>query len=308
MTNFTLRQLELFTALPNFSTLSAAAASLYISESALSSAITALEQAMDEQLCVRRRARGLQLTPAGRLLADRAQALLRDASELVSELAGLEGKLKGPVNIGSFTGLADTIFPPVLEGFPLRHPEVTLGVTVGSNEELVELLAAGLLDFAFLYDVYLPPGLTRQAVYTTEVVAIFPKDHPLACLRTVDLADLALEPLVLLDYAPSVNRVREMFIARGLVPRLQVTVPTIELVRSLVGRGLGYGLLMSRPNPPMQSAEGLPLASRRLSPRQGQTTVSVFWPEQMSLSRRAKAVVDYVVEILGETRDGGLPD
>lgn len=65
MADSTLRRLELFAALPNHATLSAAAASLHISESALSQAITGLEKSEGEQLCVRRKAHGLQLTPAG---------------------------------------------------------------------------------------------------------------------------------------------------------------------------------------------------------------------------------------------------
>ena len=76
MADFTLRQLQLFSALPEHPTLSAAAAALHISESALSHAITELEKVVGEQLCVRRKARGLQLTPAGQFFAERARALV----------------------------------------------------------------------------------------------------------------------------------------------------------------------------------------------------------------------------------------
>ena len=72
MPKFTFRQLELFAALPEHTTLGSAAQQLHISESALSRAISRLEAALGEQLCIRRKARGMHLTPTGRHFAKRA--------------------------------------------------------------------------------------------------------------------------------------------------------------------------------------------------------------------------------------------
>jgi DNA-binding transcriptional LysR family regulator len=290
---FTLRQLELFAALPEFPTLSAAASSLHISESALSHAITELEKAVGEQLCVRRKARGLQLTPAGQFFAQRARGLLNDAGELVSELSGLQGRLRGPVKLGCYTGLATNVLPPVLEGFPTEHPDVNIGVTVGTDDELLPALHAGLLDVAIVYNMLLPPGLQQQTIYETEVMAILPQDHPLAAEEAVDLADLAPEPLIMLESTPSTANTHRMFNERGLTPRLLTALPVIELVRALVGRGLGYSLLMSRPNSTDMTSEGRRIAFRPLKPRAGLTTVVAVWPEQMKLTPRAKALINY---------------
>lgn len=290
---FTLRQLELFAALPDFATLSAAASSLHISDSALSHAITELEKAVGEQLCVRRKARGLQLTPAGQFFATRARSLLNDAGELLSDLSALEGRLRGPVKLGCYTGLATNILPPVLEGFPAKHPEVSISLTVGTADELLSALHAGLLDFAFVYDMMLPPGFRHRVIYETEVLAVLPQSHPLAEEEAVDLADLASEPLILLDSTPSTANTYRMFRERGLVPELLTAVPVIELVRALVGRSLGYSLLMSRPNSTEMTSEGRRIVTRPLKPRAGMTTVAAIWPEQMNLTPRASAVIDY---------------
>ncbi|NKX50665.1 LysR family transcriptional regulator, partial [Arthrobacter deserti] len=134
MAEFTLRLLVLFAALAGHPTLSAAAAALHISEPALSQAISGLEKSVGEQLCVRRKAKGLQLTPAGQFFAVRARRLLREAAELSSDLAGPDGRLRGPDKLGCYTGLASNVLPPVLEGFPALHPEVTLGIEVGSQD------------------------------------------------------------------------------------------------------------------------------------------------------------------------------
>ncbi|MFD1212822.1 LysR substrate-binding domain-containing protein [Arthrobacter sp. GCM10027362] len=293
MAEFTLRQLELFAALPDYSTLSAAAAALHISEPALSQSITALEKSVGEQLCVRRKAKGLQLTPAGQFFAARARRLLKDAGELGSELAGINGRLKGPVRLGCYTGLATNVLPPVLEGFPALHPGVTLGIEVGSQDELLAALDTGRLDAAIVYGLQLPPGLQYRTIYDTEVVAILAADHRLAGEAAVDLAELAPEPLIMLESTPSTANTRLMFAERGLRPNLLMSVPVIELVRALVGRGLGYSLLMSRPNSQDTTTEGRRVVARPLAPRSGITAVQAVWPEAVLPSPRTAAVLDY---------------
>ncbi|MET1086105.1 MAG: LysR family transcriptional regulator, partial [Arthrobacter sp.] len=116
MPKFTFRQLELFAGLPEHTTLGSAAQQLHISESALSHAISELEAALGEQLCIRRKARGMHLTPTGRHFAKRARELLREASALADGLGELRGELKGPVSLGCYTGLASNVLPAVLEG------------------------------------------------------------------------------------------------------------------------------------------------------------------------------------------------
>ncbi len=284
MPGFTLRQLELFAALPKYRTLSAAAAELHISESALSHAVSELERAVGEQLCVRRKARGLQLTPAGQFFAERARALVHDADELISQLAAERGELIGPVKIGCYTGFASTVLPPVLDGFARAHPKVEIGISIGTDDELLPALSAGLLDVAIVYDMFLPEGLDRRAIYDTEVLAVLPADHALAEEESVSLADLESEPFIMLDTAPSAANTRRMFADRGLEPNLRVAVPTLELVRVLVGRGLGYSLLMWRPNYSMTTLEGRQVVMRPLRPQLGATSVVAVWPEHMVLS------------------------
>ncbi|POH61153.1 LysR family transcriptional regulator [Arthrobacter glacialis] len=296
MSKFTLRQLELFVALADFSTLSDAAASLHFSESALSQAITRLERAVGEQLCIRRKARGLKLTPAGEYFAVRARALLTEAEDLVAEMSGAAGQLKGPVKLGCFASFAASVLPAILGGFPKLHPGVDVEVVVGTHDELLPALENGRLDLAIVYDMQLPLGLQRQTIYETELQAVLPVDHPLTRQETVDLPELAQEPLIMYDSSPSTANTHRVFADRGLRPTIVAHMPQIILVQALVGRGLGYGLLMSRPNWSPISMEGLPVAVRPLSPPVSQTTMSAIWLEGSRLSPRAQALLDFTVE------------
>lgn len=293
-----LRQLELFAALPDFSTLSAAAAHLHISESALSQAITALEKAVGEQLCVRRKARGLTLTPTGQRFAENARRIVTDTRELVRG-AGRDGELRGPVKLGCYSSFATNVVPELLEGFPKRHPGVQLEIMVGTNEELLSGLEAGRLDVALVFDVSLPVGYRRRRIYATRLEVHLHPDHPLASAPAVDLAQLADEPFILYDATPGTRNVTDAFSARGLEPRIEARVPQISLVEALVGRGVGYGLLMSRPNTLPMSTEGRPVVIRPLDPPVTVSHVVGIWPADMSLTPRASALLDFAVEKLG---------
>ncbi|WP_138415140.1 LysR family transcriptional regulator [Sinomonas gamaensis] len=303
MADITLRQLELFTALVDVSTLSEAAERLHISESALSQAITALERAVGEQLCVRRKGRGLQLTPAGQHFASRSLGILRSARDLV--LAPRHGEaLRGPVNLGCFASFATSVIPEILDRFPQRHPGVTVDVTVGTHDDFLPALESGRLDVAIVYDMLLPVGYAQREIYATELEAVLHPDHPLAQDDAVDLAELADEPLIMYESSPSTMNTHEAFASRGLRPRVVASVPQVILVQALVGRGVGYGLLMSRPNSAPVSVEGLPLAVRPLRPPATRTHVVAIWPEDMTLTPRAAALVDFAVEALGDRHAG----
>lgn len=304
MPKFTFRQLELFAALPEHTTLGSAAQQLHISESALSHAISELEAAVGEQLCIRRKARGVHLTPTGRHFAKRAGELLREASALADGLGELRGELKGPVSLGCYTGLASNVLPAVLEGMASLHPKVEISVTVGDQSELLPALEAGTLDTAIVYDIGLPADVERRIIYRTEVMAVLAASDSLGQEGDVDLVDLAIKPLIMLNTAPSTEYTQLMFAQRGLKPNVGAVVPQIDLVRAMVGRGLGYSLLMSRPNQIPVSSEGKELVTRHLRPRAGQTSVVAVWPKEVKLTARALAVVQYAVEVLDAIEPG----
>lgn len=298
MAEVSLRQLELFAALPNFSTLSAAAAHLHISESALSQAISALERTVGEQLCVRRKARGLTLTPTGQEFAKRARQIVNDTQELVFE-ARQGQDLQGPVKMGCFSSFAINVVPELLDDFPKRHPGVTVEIMVGTNEELLVALESGRLDMALVYDVSLPVGYQRRNIYATELEVHLPSKHPLAAASAVDVMDLADEPLIQYDATPGAINNTDAFTTRGLEPRIAARVTQISLVDALVGRGMGYGLLMSRPNSRQSSIEGRSVVVRPLDPPVTVSHVVGIWPEDMNLTPRASALLDFAVERFG---------
>lgn len=298
MVNVSLRQLELFAALPNYDTLSEAAAHLHVSESALSQSITALERSVGQQLCVRRKARGLTLTPTGQEFARRARRIIDETQELILD-AQRGQELRGPVKFGCFSSFATNVAPGLLDGFPTRHPEVDVEVMVGTTEELLSALEAGRLDVALVYNVSLPAEYHRRMIYSTELEVHLHPDHQLAKSEAVDLAELADEPLVQYDATPGTVNVLDAFSARGLEPTIEAKITQIGLVTALVSRNMGYSLLMSRPNQQLTSTQGRSVVTRPLDPPVTVTHVVGIWPHDMSLTPRASALLDFAIELFG---------
>ena len=92
---------------------------------------------------------------------------------------------------------------------------------------------------------------------------MLPADHALAASAEIDLAVMAREPLVQFDVEPSLSNIRRIFERLGVAQRRGLCAPTIELVRSLVGHGFGYAVLLHHP-PGDISYEGKPLAVREI--------------------------------------------
>ncbi|GHD00108.1 LysR family transcriptional regulator [Zhihengliuella salsuginis] len=282
--------------LPSHSTLSSAAADLRISESALSQAITQVEKAVGEHLCVRRKGRGLQLTPAGRHFAAQAKKIVHASEELILNPSQGRTSLRGPVHLGCFASLAPHLLPPILSEVRSLYPEIDLQLTAGTHDELLPQLEAGHLDAILAYDLHLPGGFTKRHLYSTQLEAVLPQDHPLTGQKSVSLADLADEDLMLYGTNPSTATVHTAFEAAGLKPKVVMTVPQMILARELVARGVGYTVQMSRPREHQLSLEGRPFAIRPIEPTAGSTAVVAVWPMGMRLTPRASAVLDIAAE------------
>lgn len=289
---YSMRHLEIMAELPVHSTLGSAASELRISESALSQAITAIEKHAGETLCLRRKAHGIRLTASGQHFAAMARKILSDVGELRATFPQTEGTLRGPVRFGCFASLSPHLIPATLEGFD--HPEVQLDVRVGTHEDLLPALREGEIDVAFVYDLQLPADIDKQQIYQTEMQVVLHPEHRLAKLaRPLELADLVDESLIIYESDPSTEHQKQLFASQGLQPRIAASVPQMILVSAMVGRGLGYGLLMRRPNNAEVSIEGRPLAFRELKAPNYPNAVVAITPRGVRIPARVQALIDH---------------
>lgn len=298
---FTLRQLAYLAAAADDGTIAGAAATLRISPSAMSDAITELESVMGERLCIRRRAHGLTLTPSGEQLLVHARRILAEAEEL-SRVVGGAGRLSGPIVVGCYPTLAPTILPPLLQDFGELHPEIELSIREATQDQLVDDLASGRVDVAVVYDMLVPAHTHRARLYELRAHALLAAGHPLAGAPEVRLEELVTDDLILLDAPPSSDHTMSLFTARGLQPRIRHRTTSYEVVRTLVARGLGYGILVTRVATP-HSNEGNPLVTKRIAPAVRPVAIDMIWSPDRPLPARTSALIEFAQGIAWPTAE-----
>lgn len=245
MMHLSLRQLEYFVAAARHGGAARAAAALNVSQPSISKAIADLEALWGEPLFVRLHARGLELTAAGAARHREAHALLAQARALERPRSDA---LAGPLRVGCLSTLAARWLPGVLVRLRREHPGISVQLHEADTEALTRMLERGALDIALLYDLGLArPGVRIEALADLLPYALLPWGHRLAGQASVRLAELAAEPLVLVNLPHSREYFLSLFRDAGVTPTIAWEAASLETVRALVAAGLGVSVLTTRP-------------------------------------------------------------
>lgn len=294
---FTLNQIAVFVTVADTGTIAGAATRLHLSPSAVSASLTELERSLRAQLVHRLRAKGVRLTPTGELLLPRARLLLHQAAEFEADARGSDSGVSGVVRLGCSPWFSPTVLPGLMSDFTHDHPDASIEVLEGPPDQLTSALTEGALDLAITYDLELPPSWQRAPFAQLPPQVILPADHPLADgPDDIDLADLAHDPMVLLDVTPSAQHAHDCCRQAGFVPEVALRARTYETARAFVGRGYGWTLLVSRAATDL-TAEGRSVVVKGIAtPALPPVRVCVVWHPAALLNRASRTFVAHTLE------------
>ncbi len=286
-----LTQLRYFIRVAERESMTRAAEDLYVAQSAVSSAVAHLEKELGVQLFIRRHAKGLILTAAGKELLLRARQTLTALAESLESIAGEAQAFWGPLHVVCFSPIAPFYLPSILAGLKRDHPGLEVHVTEAVAGEVSEYLESGRAEVALTYDLALGDGIDRDVLAEIHPYAALPAAHRLAGEASVKLADLVDEPMILVDLPFSREYFIGVFTERGLQPNVQYRSSSYETVRAMVAQDHGYSLLHQRPATDSTYAGGrvvaVPLADEVRPLR-----VVVASLQSMRMSRRAGAFAE----------------
>ena len=186
------QQLSYFLTLCDTLNYTAAAERCFITRQAMRQSIQALEAAYGLPLIENRKNR-LSLTPAGRLLREKAQPVVAAYAELETTMRSCT-VCDVPLRIGISHSLLPFYSPELafrLEQFPVACPGLSLDLQMMTADEVVDALSSGALDAGFVVDDGpLPFPFQRIVLREDPMTILVSSAHPLAARRSLSLSDL----------------------------------------------------------------------------------------------------------------------
>lgn len=227
---------------------SAAAESLSFTQSAISQQVAALERETGTKL-VERGARGIRLTQAGEVLVKHADAVLSRLSCAEEELQALAGLKGGKLTLSAFQSAGATLVPRAVSAFHSRYPDVELALTQAEPDDATQMLRAGELDLAIVYDFPEIPGGLDESLDAVHLLddrydLLVARDHPLADRARVRMSELSDERWVNSTRRCGCRQAVLHACARGgFEPKVAFETDEIMSVQALVANGMGVTLM-----------------------------------------------------------------
>lgn len=150
------------------------------------------------------------------------------------------------LRIGCFHTFGPFVVPRIIGEFA-KDDSTDLRLMDGDHRRLIEGLRAGDIDLALMYDIDLPDDIVTTPLATMNPYILLAENHPLASEPNLTLETLTKHPMVLLDAPPTADYFLSIFAAQHLTPQVKYHCPSYEMVRGMVGQGLGFSILATKP-------------------------------------------------------------
>ncbi|WP_130796635.1 LysR family transcriptional regulator [Streptomyces otsuchiensis] len=240
------RRLQVLRAVVTSGTVTAAAAHLGYTPSAVSQQVAALERQAGTAL-LERVGRGVRPTAAGLLLTEHAALISSAVSRAETALADLRAGRTGRLSVRYFATAGSTLVAPALARLRAAHPGVRADLRLTDPEDPLQEVLRGRADLAVV--VHPPTREVGEGVRLVHLLddpyaAVLPAGHRLAGAASVDLHELAAEQWVGSEPpGPCLQPVIDSCASAGFSPDFVIQSEDYATAQGFVAAGLGIGLM-----------------------------------------------------------------
>src|SRR5712691_4611159 len=243
--NVSLHQLRIFVAVARLGNFTRAAERLNLSQPSLSLHIRQLEQELGVRL-FDRSTRSVVLTRAGEDFLPTAERLLDDFQSAVASVADLAARRRGRVAVAVLPSVAAELLPRAIALLHKRHPDITVALRDDVAEHIPARVRSGEVDFGLGAIDGLDADVFGAPLFSDELIAVFPRAHPLAQVAKPTWRTVAKFPFVAMSRDSSVRRLTEQAFARnGLQLEPAFEAKYMSTAVGIIAHGLGVGTLPS---------------------------------------------------------------
>ena len=265
------------------------------SQSAVSQIIKSLEKELDTTL-INRGKDGVSLTKDGEEYLPYIQAIHLAEQGLQNKRKEMEGLENATISLCALSSIGRHILPFCMRDFKEKYPGVNFVIKQGDYNDTHNGIMDGTLDFGFSI-IGASPQLENVPLYSDDMMAILPVDHPLAKEKSVTFAQLANQPFILSYEGEYLNILNE-FSKEGVTPDIQYKVYDDYSIISMVKKGLGISVLYKA----VLKDVSFNLA---VVPIEGNhsRTISLVYKNRDTLSKAAQKFARYIAEHAKEIFD-----
>lgn len=242
----TLEQLRVFVAVAERQHVTRAAEALNLSQSAVSSAIAAIENRHATKL-FHRVGRGIALTDSGRLFLDEARVVLARAAAAELVLADLSGLRRGTLAVRASQTIAGHWLPRRLVAFRRAYPEIAVAMSVGNTADTAAAVRDGVVELGFVEGAVNDRALEATQIGGDRLALVAAPNYPLAKGWSADVGALGEADWVLREPGSGTRSAFEALLSEAGLPlsRLRIVLepPSNEAVRAAVEAGGGVTVL-----------------------------------------------------------------
>jgi len=235
-------QLTTFVYVAKLKSFSRAGQKVFRSQSAVSAQIRQLEQAYRAKL-LDRSAKSVELTPAGEVLFDYAERLLRLRDESVQLVADRGNVVQGPVVFGANEATCLYLLPDIFAEFQRRYPQVHISIYRNFSHKILQRVEDGSVDVGIVTLPLKSPNLKVHHIYKDRMRFMVSAKNPLASRNKVTLQEVAGQPLIF----PRTGFTRPG-LDKPLLPyrsrvHVAMELPSIGMIKRFVGADAGVSFI-----------------------------------------------------------------
>ncbi len=237
------RQLEVFRAVMDLGTATAAAQRLEMSQPAVSQHLAQLEGELDIVLFVREHGRLSPTEQAHDLYDEVAYAF--EGLERVTNLArNIRSRSIGTLRIAVPYSMCEALVPRMLARFAAENPDVRYAVEVATYETIVAKVAAREVDLGVARAPLDHPGLSLHPILDSPAVCALPENHPLTAKKRLDLIDLVGVPLIMIGrHRPWRHEIDTLFRKHNQIPNVRLETHAVGAACGFVASGIGVSIV-----------------------------------------------------------------
>lgn len=234
--------MQMLAAVVSNGSVTAAAARLGYTPSAISQQVAALEKEAGTEL-LERVGRGVRPTAAGLLLTEYADTIGRQVAEAETALGDLLAGRTGRLSVRYFATAGAHLVAPAVAGLRAEQPGVQIDLKLTGPDPLPDV-REGRADLALVVGPSDEDGVRLLHLLDDPYLAVLPAAHPLAARRSIRLTDLADEPWVGSEWpGPCLEAQLTACATAGFQPRFVVDSEDYATAQGFVAAGLGVTLI-----------------------------------------------------------------